>query len=131
MSRTVNLTLNFKYSEVGAATTAFNGQNDINKSIVSTDHAGTVDLPIAASGTRSIFDATDIEAGLEVIINPLYVTGGTGSITITKTNGSGTDVVKAKTLGSISLEAGDTDLSVTNDDPTNAIVLRVSFFKKA
>lgn len=131
MARTVVLTTNFKYSEPNAAATAFVGQNDINKTITCTDHAGTVDLPIAAGATRSVMDASDIEAGLEVLVNPIYATGGTGSITVSKTNGSGTIVWKAKTMASFSLEAGDTDLSIVNDDATNAIVIRVSVFKKS
>lgn len=131
MARNVTFTLNWKYAEQSASTTGFNGQNDINKTITATDHAGTVDLPIAASATRSIFDSSDIEAALEVLVNPIYATGGSGVITISKTNGSGTITWKVRTLGSFSLEAGDTDVSIVNDDPTNAIVVRVSIFKKA
>lgn len=131
MARNVTLTMNFKYAEQGAATTAFNGQNDINKTIVGSDHAGTWDVPIAATVVRSVLDTDDIEAGLELIINPLYPTGGVGTITIDKTNGSGTIQFKVGTMGSLMLEAGDLDVSITNDDPTNAIVCRLSIFKKA
>jgi hypothetical protein len=123
--------MNFKYAEPGAATTAFNGQNDINTTIVATDHAGTTDYPIALSGVRSILDTDDIEAGLEVIINPIYPTGGVGTITIDKTNGSGTIQFKVGRMGSFMLEAGDTDFTITNDDSVNAIVCRVSIYKKA